>query len=153
MCLAFQSVIWRRALLMGSAYKSYLCHDLCKQRCIEVIVEQPRLHGSVKNISKLFPFTIMAFIGMKYWRNQSLPPFQQLSVFTQPPFLHFLQMFSVVIHSHCIKVKMYKFRIPRKKSALGIFLSFKFKGRAIWHSPGSFRVNLDCETVAILRLF
>ena len=29
----------------------------------------------------------------------------------------------------------------QKKSAFGIFLSFKFKGRAIWPSPGSFRVK------------
>ena len=52
-------------------------------------------------------------------------------------------MFSVAMDSHCIKEKMYKFKIPRKKSALGIFLSFKFKGRAIWPSPGSHFVDLN----------
>ena len=36
--------------------------------------------------------------------------------------------------------KMYKFKIPRKKSALGIFLSFK-------PSPGSFRVNTSIASL------
>ena len=36
MRLAFQSAIWRRALFKSSAYKADLCHDLCKQSCIDV---------------------------------------------------------------------------------------------------------------------
>ena len=31
----------------------------------------------------------------------------------------------------------------KKKSALGILLSLKFKGRAIWPSPGIFRINVN----------
>ena len=39
------------------------------------------------------------------------------------------------------KKKCINIEYQEKKSAFGIFLSFKFKGRAIWPSPSRFRVS------------
>ena len=57
-------------------------------------------------------------------------------------------MFSVEIHSNCSKEKFYKCRIARKNQHWVYLVSFKFKGRAISPSPGSFRVKLpkDAKT-------
>ena len=49
-------------------------------------------------------------------------------------------MFSVEIRSHCIKEKNINLEYQEKIN-IGYILSFKFKGRAIWPPPGSFRVK------------
>ena len=58
---------------------------------------------------------------------------------------NFCQMFSVAIHSHFIKEKMSKFKIPRKNQHWVYFYHSNLKVGVIWPSPGSFKEMLIFE--------